>query len=95
MNYDETVTLLKEIQIFTINKMADIEDFIYKQQRDLDDKQEDGKYIKRLINKKILEITDEINEFTNSKEPKCYQDEIDRLWAKRIVLEEILEEVDS
>ena len=44
------------------------------------------------IREKIKELRKEIGEFEKSKEPKCYQDEIDRLWAKIIVLEEILEE---
>lgn len=47
------------------------------------------------IENKIKEIREELGEFEKAKEPKCYQDEIDRLWAKIIVLEEILEEVDS
>ena len=47
------------------------------------------------IKLKILDITDQINDFQNSKEYKCYQDEIDRLWSKRIVLEELQEEIDS
>ena len=48
--------------------------------------------LKAKIKDKIRDISYEIQEFENSKEPKLYQDEIDRLWAKRIVLEELLEE---
>lgn len=95
MNYDETMTLLKDIQTDTKNKMRDLEEYILHQQELLDEKTEEIENIKKQIKLKILDITDQIHDFQNSKEYKCYQDEIDRLWSKRIVLEELQEEIDS
>jgi hypothetical protein len=95
MNYDETMTLLKDIQTDTRNKMRDLEEYILHQQELLEEKTEEIIKIKKQINSKILEITEEINDFTNTKEYKEYKDTIDRLWIKRIVLEELQEEIDS
>ena len=95
MNYDETMTLLKEIQSDIRDNTKELQKYILHQQELLDEKTEEIDYIKKQIKFKISDITDQINDFQNSKEYKCYQDEIDRLWAKRIVLEELQEEIDS
>lgn len=50
--------------------------------------------IQNRIERKIKELKEEIHDFMNAKDYKCYQDEVDRLWSKVIVLEEILEEDD-
>lgn len=95
MNYESAMTLLKDIQRNIRDNTNDLEEYILHQQKLLDEKAEEINKIKKQINSKILEITDEINDFTNTKEYKEYKDTIDRLWIKRIVLEEIQEEIDS
>ena len=95
MNYDETMTLLKDIQSDIRDNTNELQKYILHQQELLDEKTEEIENIKKQIKLKILDITDQIHDFQNSKEYKCYQDEIDRLWSKRIVLEELQEEIDS
>ena len=70
MNYDETMTLLKDIQTDTKNKMRDLEEYILHQQELLDEKTEEIENIKKQIKLKILDITDQIHDFQNSKEYK-------------------------
>lgn len=95
MNYDETMTLLKDIQSDIRDNTNELQKYILHQQELLEEKTEEIENIKKQIKLKILDITDQIHDFQNSKDYKCYQDEIDRLWSKRIVLEELQEEIDS